>query len=363
MRKEPSTATKMTSAVAPKLVNLSDHIRLRAVRERHERLSRDHRPSDAPPVKESRQDEPSIADVAKLARLISTYAPHDGRFALQMPGVYAIRASRPHTELVHTVWQPGLCIVAQGAKRVMLGQQVYEYDESRILVAAVEVPIAAQVTRASRAEPYLCLRLDFDPQRITELVWKVYPHGVPQGQDIRALYVGQTNAQMVNAATRLFELMAQPGEAKLLAPLVVDEMLIRLLCGPAGARVAQIGLAESRVQRIAHALSWLRSHFTEPIHVDALAKLVHMSASTFHHHFKAVTSLSPVQYQKVLRLQEARRLMLSMMMDVSIASVQVGYGSVSQFSREYSRFFGSSPSKDIERLREHLASGGTHVHV
>jgi len=359
MREEPSTAEQRNGAVASKLVDLTDRIRLRAVREQHDRSSRDSRLIDAPPVKESSQDEPSTADVAKLARLISTYAPHDGRFALHIPGVYAIRASRPHTELVHTMWHPGLCIVAQGAKRVMLGQQVYEYDESRILVAAVEVPIAAQVTRASRAEPYLCLRLDFDPQRMTELVWKVYPHGVPRGEEVRALYVGQSNAQMVNAATRLFELMAQPGEAELLAPLVIDEILIRLLCGPAGARVAQIGLAESRVQRIAHALSWLRSHFAEPMHVDALAKLVHMSASAFHHHFKAVTSLSPVQYQKVRRLQEARRLMLSMMMDVSSASVQVGYGSVSQFSREYSRFFGSSPTKDIARLREYLVSGGT----
>ena len=154
--------------------------------------------------------------MATLARLIGTYAPHDGRFTLRIPGVHAICASHPHTELVHTVWQPGLCIVAQGAKRVLLGQQVYEYDEARVLVAAVEVPVAAQVTRASRAEPYLCFRLDFDPQRITELVGKVYPHDVPRAHETRALYVGQANSQIVNAATRLVELMAQPEEAELL---------------------------------------------------------------------------------------------------------------------------------------------------
>lgn len=363
MRKASSTAEKRNGAFTPRLVDLTDRIRLRDGGEHHNRSSRDGSLIDGSRVRESGQDRPSAADVAKLARLIGIYAPHDGRFALGIPGVHAIRASRPYTELVHVSWQPGLCIVAQGAKRVMLGQQIYEYDESRVLVSAVEVPVAAQVTRASRAEPYLCLRLDFDPQRITELVWKVYPHGLPWVQDIRALYVGQNNAQIVNAATRLVELMAQPGDAELLAPLVIDEILIRLLRSPGGARFAQLGLAESRVQRIAKALSWLRANFAEPVKVEALAKLVHMSASAFHQHFKAVTSMSPLQYQKVLRLQEARHLMLSMMMDVSTASLRAGYLSVSQFSREYNRFFGSSPGKDIERLREHLAAGGTHVHV
>jgi AraC-like DNA-binding protein len=363
MRREPSTAEKRNGAFAPKLVDLTDRIRLREVGERHHRSPRDRSLVTASPVWEGRHEGPGAADVATLARLIGTYAPHDGRFTLRIPGVHAIRASRPYAEVVHTVWQPGLCIVAQGAKRVMLGQQVYEYDESRMLVAAVDVPVAAQVTRASRAEPYLCLRLDFDPQRITDLVWKVYPHGLPRVHEIRALYVGQSNAQIVNAAARLLELMAQPEEAVLLAPLVLDEMLIRLLCSPDGVRVAQLGLAESRVQRVAKALTWLRAHFAEPMHVDALAKLVHMSASAFHQHFKAVTSMSPLQFQKVLRLQEARRLMLSMMMDVSTASLRVGYLSVSQFSREYRRCFGSAPTKDIERLREHLASGGTQFHV
>ena len=238
---------------------------LREVWKRQDRSKRDRSLVNASPVWEGSHEGLGAPDVAKLARLIGTYAPHDGRFTLRIPGVHAIRASRPHTELVHTLWQPGLCIVAQGAKRVMLGQHVYEYDESRMLVAAVEVPVAARVTRASRAEPYLCLRLDFDPQRITELVWKVYPHGLPRAHEIRAVYVGQTNAQIVNAATRLVELMAQPGEAELLAPLVIDEILIRLLRSPGGARVAQLGLAESRVHKVAKALSWLRANFAEPM--------------------------------------------------------------------------------------------------
>jgi len=359
MSKEPSAAEKMNGDFAPKLVDLSDRVLFVDIWERQDLSKRDRSLVNVSPVWEGSHEGPGAPDVAKLARLIGAYAPHDGRFALRIPGVHAIRASRTNTELVHTLWQPGLCIVAQGAKRVMLGQNVYEYDESRMLVSSVEVPVAAQVTRASLSEPYLCLRLDFDPQRITELVWKVYPHGLPRVQEIRAVYVGQTNAQIVNAATRLVELMAQPEDAELLAPLVIDEILIRLLRSPGGARVAQIGLAESRVHKVAKALSWLRANFAEPMKVEALAKLVHMSASAFHQQFKAVTSMSPLQFQKVLRLQEARRLMLSMLMDVSAASLRVGYLSVSQFSREYSRFFGSSPTKDIARLREHLVSGGT----
>jgi len=359
MRKEPSAAEKRIGDFAPKLIDLTDHVRFREVWKRQDRSQRDRRLVNASPVWEGSHEGPGAPDVATLARLIGAYAPHDGRFALPIPGVHAIRASRTNTELVHTLWQPGLCIVAQGAKRVMLGQHVCEYDESRMLVSSVEVPVAARVTRASRSEPYLCLRLDFDPQRITELVWKVYPHGLPRVQEIRAVYVRQTNAKIVNAATRLVELMAQPGEAELLAPLMIDEILIRLLRSPGGARVAQLGFAESRVHKVAKAISWLRANFSEPMKVEALAKLVHMSASAFHQHFKAVTSMSPLRFQKVLRLQEARRLMLSMMMDVSTASQRVGYLSVSQFSREYSRFFGSSPTKDIARLREHLGSGGT----
>jgi len=146
--------------------------------------------------------------------------------------------------------------------------------------------------------------------------------------------------------------MAQPGDSELLAPLVVDEILIRLLRSPIGVGVAQMGFAESNVHRIAKAISWLHDNFSQPVKVEELAKLVHMSASSFHEHFKSITSMSPLQYQKVLRLQEARRLMLSTMMDAGTTSQRVGYLSPSQFSREYSRFFGNAPTKDIARLRQ-----------
>jgi AraC-like DNA-binding protein len=291
-------------------------------------------------------------DTAKLARLIAAYAPHDGSFELRIPGVYAIRFSRINKECVHGLRLPSLCIAAQGTKTVLVGQEVYEYDASRMIVFSVALPVAAQITQASPSEPYLALKLDLDPHKIAELVLKVYPHGVPPLQERRAVYVTPVDMGMVSAATRLMECLAQPGDAELLAPLVMDEILIRLLRSPIGVRVAQMGFAESSVQRLAKATSWLRANFSQPMKVEELAELVNMSVSSFHEHFKAVTSMSPLHYQKVLRLQEARRLMLSKLMDASAACQRVGYLSASQFSREYSRFFGTAPTRDIARLRQ-----------
>lgn len=233
-----------------------------------------------------------------------------------------------------------------------MAQEVYEYDPARMLVYSVALPIAAQITQASHSEPYLGLRLDLDPHKIAELVLKVYPHGLPPVQERRAVYVTPGDASIVNAAARLMECLAQPGDAELLGSLVVDEILIRLLRSPLGVRVAQMGLAESSVHRVAKAIAWLRANFSQPMKVEELAGLVHMSVSSFHEHFKSVTSMSPLHYQKVLRLQEARRLMLSNAMDASTASRLVGYLSASQFSRDYGRLFGTAPTKDIARLRQ-----------
>jgi AraC-like DNA-binding protein len=288
----------------------------------------------------------------RLAQVLRAHTPYDGRSTLRIPGVHAIRASQVTTELIHTTYHPSLCVVAQGAKRLLLGQDVYAYDRSRILVVSIDLPVASQVTCASPAEPFLALRLDLDPARIAELAMRVYPHGAPQSQERRAVCVGRSTEGIISAVTRLVELAADAGEAELIAPLVIDEILIRLLRSPVGGRVAQIGLAESSVRRIGKAVEWVRANFAQPINVDELADLVHMSISAFHQHFKSVTTMSPVQYQKVLRLQEARRLMMTSMMDAGAAGRQVGYLSASQFSREYSRFFGSAPLRDITKLRE-----------
>ena len=295
---------------------------------------------------------PNEADTAKLSRLIAAYAPHDGSFELRIPGLHARRLSRSNTECFHSLRLPSLCIVAQGAKTVIVGQEVYEYDASRMIVFSVALPVASQITQASHSEPYLALKLDLDPHKIADLVLKVFPHGLPPVQERGAVYITAIDVSIVNAATRLMECLGLPGDAELLAPLVMDEILIRLLRSPIGVRVAQMGFAESSVHRVAKAISWLRANFSQPMRVEGLAGLVHMSVSSFHEHFKSVTSMSPLQYQKVLRLQEARRLMLSTMMDAGTASQRVGYLSASQFSREYSRFFGSAPTKDIARLRQ-----------
>jgi AraC-like DNA-binding protein len=255
------------------------------------------------------------------------------------------------SEATHSTLGPVLCVAAQGAKVVMLGREVVEYDPAHLLVFAVDLPVSSQVVRASHKNPYLGFVLDLDPSRVAALTATVFPRGVPKTPDARGLYVGNANDNIIGAVTRLLELMANPEDAELLGPLVVDEILIRLLRTSIGSRVAQIGQPKSGVRRIAEAVSWIREHFAQPITVEEMAASVHMTASSFHQRFKAVTSISPLQYQKVLRLHEARRLMLFQKMDANDACRRVGYLSPSQFSREYARYFGSAPMKDIGRLR------------
>lgn len=300
---------------------------------------------------------PDGVGLRKLAAVIARYAPHDDVFPLRLPGTFAVRRSRLTTEPTYSTASPALCVVAQGAKAVMLGREVLEYDPAHVLVFAVDLPVSSQVTRASRTDPYLGFVLTLDPARVAELAVRVYPRGVPKAPDNRGLYVGRATAGIVDAVTRLLDLMAQTEDANLLAPLVVDEILIRLLRTSIGSRVAQIGQPKSGVQRVAEAVSWIRAHFAQPVTVDEMAASAHMSASSFHQRFKAVTSMSPLQYQKVLRLHEARRLMLFQKVDATDACHRVGYLSPSQFSREYARFFGSAPTKDIARLREQGLGG------
>lgn len=233
---------------------------------------------------------------------------------------------------------------------MMLGKDVLEYDPSRMLVLGVDLPIAGQVTRASHSEPYLGFILQLDPERIAGLAARVYRDGIPKPTDIGAFYVGKTTTGIVDAVTRLLNLLTRPEEADLLGPLVIDEILIRLLQTPIGVRVAQIGKPTSGVRRIAQAVTWIRTHFAQSVTVAQVAASVSMSESSLYEQFKAVTSLSPLQYQKVLRLHEARRLMLFQKMNARDAGQQVGYLSPSQFSREYSRYFGLAPAKDITQL-------------
>jgi AraC-like DNA-binding protein len=297
-------------------------------------------------------------DTSTLAKMIRTLIPYDGTIELRISGVRVAKVSQTNDQAVHYVQRASLCIVAQGAKIVMIGGDPYGYEAGQMALYSIDVPMAGRVTRASISEPYLLLMIDLDAGNVAELAVRVFPHGLPQARDCQSLYVGDANADIIDAATRLLELMAQPVDAELLAPLVRDEILIRLLRSPMGSRVAQIGKTDSSVQRIAKAVTRLRADFDQPVSIEELAKLVNMSVTSFHRQFKAVTGMSPLQYQKTLRLQEARRLMLTAMLDAGTAGRRVGYSSPAQFSRDYGRFFGSAPTKDINRLREEaLASG------
>ena len=294
---------------------------------------------------------PGALKLRRLAGLLASYTAHDGIFPLRLPGAYAIRLSRMTNEASYSTLGPAVCIAAQGAKAIMLGRDVLQYDPTHLLVFALDLPVSSQVTRATRKDPYLGFTLELDRARVAELAGRVFPRGVPKAADNRGLYVGRSTDAIVDAVSRLLELMAHADDSDLIGPLVVDEIVIRLLRTSFGTRVAQIGQPKSGVQRVGEAASWIRSHFDQPVTVDEMAASVHMSTSSFHQRFKAVTSMSPLQYQKVLRLHEARRLMLFQRMDAMDACRRVGYLSASQFSREYGRFFGNAPTKDIARLR------------
>ncbi|UJF34038.1 AraC family transcriptional regulator [Paenibacillus hexagrammi] len=302
--------------------------------------------------KDGAADESIELEAARLAHLANTYAPHDGVSQPGIPGLYISRYSQMNNTTIKTFYTPSLLLVAQGAKTITAGQETYRIAKSQILLLPVALPIATNSVHAAPGEPFLAIRLELDLNRIAELVLKVFPQGIPPVQKRRAGYVGDADLRMMNAAKRLLECITQPHDAELLAPLILDEILIRVLRSPIGIHVAETGFAESSVQRVVKAIVWLRENFSLQMKVAELAEQVHMSESSFHEHFKAVTSLSPLQYQKALRLHEARRLMVSGSMDASTACQLVGYVSASQFSRDYSRFFGNPPRRDIVQMRQ-----------
>jgi AraC-like DNA-binding protein len=283
-----------------------------------------------------------------LAKLLARHAPHDGFHDLPLPGVHIYRMSQIDSLPTRTISKPGMCIIAQGAKRTVIGDDVYEYDNSRMAVYAAEVPFSAKIIKASAEEPYLCLVIDIEAPKLAELVLKAFPHGLPRPDKPRPLYLGRANPKIVEASCRLFDLLEQPNESDLLLPLLIEEIFIRLLRSDIGVMVAQVSAIDSSMQKVSKAIKWIRENYKESLKVNDLAGISNMSISSFHTYFKSVTSMSPIQFQKELRLHEARQLMFSELMDVSTASIHVGYSSISQFSREYSRLFGVSPSKDTK---------------
>ena len=287
---------------------------------------------------------------AELASTMHRYAPTYGVFQTGIAPLYFIRSDTP-TDVIHTVHKPGLCIVVQGRKQVQLWEECYVYDPLNYLVVSVTLPLAGQVTEASSEKPYFCIRLDIDPAEIAQLIADVSPVGVPSQQPHRGLYLDKIDSSLLDAMLRLVRLLDVPSDIPALAPLALREIFYRLLKGQQGQRLHEIAITDSQTHRVTRAIEWLNNNYAQPLHIDKLASYVNLSNSTLHHRFKAVTAMSPLQYQKQLRLQHARRLMISEGLDVSTAGFKVGYESPSQFSREYSRMFGAPPSRDIAKLR------------
>ena len=289
---------------------------------------------------------------ASLARRILARAP-DGAVHQppELPGLMLIRLDQPILNTC-SVYEPCVALIVQGGKRVLLGDETLTYGEDRYLIASMDLPVKTAVMQASPERPYLGVALRLDWREIASLMLEspAAPAGtVPR--DSRAMTTGALTTPLLEAFDRLLALLDQPEHIPALAPLIKREIHYRLLTGEAGARLRQIATVDTQSHQVARAIASLNARFTEPLRVETLARESGMSLSTFHHHFKTLTAMSPLQYQKQLRLQEARRLMLSEVMDAASAGHRVGYESPSQFSREYSRMFGAPPLRDVERMR------------
>ena len=285
----------------------------------------------------------------ELTALLDRHTPEDGSHKTLVEPLTLHRLSAP-TPPVHGILKPTFCITAQGGKLTVLGEEAHLHDPARYLLLSVDLPLTVQITEASPEDPYLGFCLDLDPRQISLLLLEM-ENAEAVGTSTRGLSLTPLDAPLLDAAVRLLRLLDTPNDVPMLAPLAVREILYRLLTGEQGGRLRQIAVQGSLTQRIARAIAWIKQHYAEPLSIETVASEVCMSASGLHHHFKAVTALSPLQYQKHLRLQEARRLMLSDALDAASAGYKVGYQSPSQFSREYSRLFGAPPQRDIARLR------------
>lgn len=253
---------------------------------------------------------------------------------------------------IHAVCRPSLCAVVQGAKTSMLGDRAYRYDEGKCLIASMEVPIRAEITRATPDRPYLAFSLALDPATISELLLEL--DTADEAPTAAALAVHAFRPELADPLCRLLALCDRPRDIAILAPLIRREITWILLNGPMGPALRQIGLAGSHMARIGRAIACIREGFADQLNVRRLADVAGMSPATFHRHFKAATAMTPVQYQKQLRLQEARRLLLSHNADVARIGYAIGYESPSQFSREYRRLFGSPPGRDGQQIRRTL---------
>ncbi|CAB3810773.1 AraC family transcriptional regulator [Paraburkholderia fynbosensis] len=287
--------------------------------------------------------------LTQIASVIARHVSRDGFQATAIERVTLVRCSTV-TVPMPNVYRPQLCLVAQGHKEVTLGERVFRYAPGRYGVVTYDLPVIGHVVEATPDKPYLCLYLDFDPVMLGELALRVPPPpGAPSPPVGKT--VSDAGSGLLDAALRLLRLLDDPAALPVLGPLAEQEILYRLLAGPDGARMRHITFSQGRVAQVGRAIAWIWKNSRERFSIERLAVEVGMSPSSLHEHFRSVTAMTPLQFQKHLRLQDARSLMLVQGIDVATAALRVGYESTSQFSREYRRHFGEPPARDIARLR------------
>ncbi|WGV24154.1 AraC family transcriptional regulator [Halotia branconii] len=297
-----------------------------------------------------READRAQANRDELTERISQAIRNDGTIE-PLKGLHFNRSSSP-SECLHSVSIPAFCAIAQGSKEVLLGSDRYQYDPMHYLLATAELPIVSQILEASKEKPYLSLRLDLDPTLVGSVMVEAGYPSANKRSNVKAINVSPLDANLLDAAVRLVRLLDSPAEADVLVPLIKREIIYRLLMGEQGSRLRHIAVLGGYTHYIARAVERLRKDFNQPLRIESIARDLGMSVSGFHHHFKSVTAMSPLQFQKQLRLQEARRLMLGQNLDASSAAYHVGYDDASHFNREYKRLFGAPPIRDVQRLRE-----------
>lgn len=288
----------------------------------------------------------------ELSRRISAAMPEEGLLEI-FPGVFLAKTTGP-TQVIHSVYTPCFCVIAQGSKQVEFGGEKFTYDTGNYLIATLDLPAAGCVVEASVDEPYLSIRVDLDAALVADVL-------IESGVDInkvsraKAVNVGEIDADLLEASVRMLRVLENPGEEKVLLPLIKREIIYRLLKGHQAERLSHL-ISGGESRRISKAIETLRERFDEPLRIENIARDLGMSVSGFHYHFKSVTAMSPLQFQKQIRLQEARRLMLGESLDAASAGFRVGYEDPAYFSRDYKKHFGAPPQRDIARLRETQAA-------
>src|SRR6267142_530022 len=296
---------------------------------------------------------PAMKQLDELRALIARHAASDKAGTL-ISGLTMKAISKP-SEPIHSIDEPVFAVIAQGAKRTVLADRVFEYRAGHFLVASVELPLTSRILHASVKMPFLGLGLKLKPELIASILLETSSTDRGMVEHL-GMYVSEAPAELLDAVVRLVRLLERPADIPVLRPLIERELVWRLLNGEQGGTVRQIGLADSRLSRIRRAIRAIRDRYAEPIDIEELAQLVAMSPTSFHRHFRAATAMSPLQYQKQIRLQQARSRLMANGDDVAKVGFSVGYDSPSQFSREYARFFGSPPGRDAERLRATASS-------